>query len=224
MPPSTALKSQLSEMGKAMLVAGLALLVATGVLLVSAERDLRKSNAAVQRTNSALLQLAEIKSLVIGVDYSARGYALTGEKLFLDHEYEKQRDLKLGIAELSRLANSHRAGDIARLSHLTDRHAAVYAQFVKNGAGDTKTMAALITNPVERKKRYDALGSVETLHTALMGDLVAEQALAERQQHYTMILTFVIVATAFLGGILEVVMKTVLRRRRFGSRAIGLSS
>lgn len=223
MAPSNALKSQLSEMGKAMLVAGLALLVATGVLLVSAERDLRKSNAAVQRTNSALLQLAEIKSLVIGVDYSARGYALTGEKLFLDHEYEKQRDLKLGLADLSRLADVRHARDIARLSHLIDRHAAVYAQFVKYGARDTKAMAALITNPAERRKRYDALSSVEMLHGALMGDLVAEQAQAEKQQHYTMILTFVIVATAFLGGVLEVVMKTVLRRRRFGSRSSGLA-
>ena len=205
-------------MGKAMVVAGLALLVATAILLISAERDLRKSNEAVQRTNNALLQLAEIKSLVIGVDYSARGYALTGDKLFLNHENEKQRALKLGVAELGRLAPLQHADDIQRLSRLIDIHAAVYAQFVKLGGGRTREMADLITNPNQRQKRYDAIGAVDALHADLMGDLVAEQVQAEKQQHYTMVLTFVIVATAFLGGIVELLLKNVLRRRRVGTR------
>jgi CHASE3 domain sensor protein len=210
---SSALKAQLSEMGKAMLVAGLALLVATAVLLVSAERDLRNSNEAVQRTNAALLQLAEIEFLVIGVDYSARGYALTGERLFFDHEHEKQRDLKLGMAELGRLADAKHAGDITRLGRLIDRHAVVYARFVKNGARDTKTMAALITDPVQRQKRYAVLDELRTLRSGLMKDLVSHQLRAEKQQRYTLILTFVIVATAFLGGIMEMAVKMVFRRR-----------
>jgi CHASE3 domain sensor protein len=213
--------AQLSEMGKAMVVAGLALLVATAVLLFSAERDLRASNAAVQRSNAALLQLAEIDYLVIGVDYSARGYALTGEQLFLNHENEKQRGLKLGIAELSRLTDARHAGAVAELSRLIDRHAAVYARFVKNGPGRTQEMAALITNPGERQKRYDVLDRLQALHAELMSDLVGYQAQAERQQRYTLILTFVIVATAFLGGIAEFILKTVLRRRRgLGRRTV----
>ncbi|GAA0556058.1 CHASE3 domain-containing protein [Rhizomicrobium electricum] len=215
---SSALKAQLSEMGKAMLVAGLALLVATAVLLVSAERDLRNSNEAVQRTNGALLQLAEIEFLVIGVDYSARGYALTGEQLFFDHENEKQRDLKLGLAELGRLVDAKHAGEVTRLERLIDRHAVVYAQFVKTGARDTEAMAALITNPMQRQKRYDVLNEVRALRIGLMDDLVSHQVQAEKQQRYTLILTFVIVATAFLGGIVEVAMKNVFRRRR-GLRA-----
>lgn len=215
---SPALKAQLSEIGKAVLVAGLALLVATAVLLISAERDLRNSNEDVQQTNAALLQLAEIESLVIGVDYSARGYALTGEQLFLDHEHEKQRDLKLGMAELARLADAKHADQIARLTRLIDRHAAVYAQFVKTGARDTKTMAALITNPVERQKRYAVLDELHTLHSGLMEDLVNHQVQAEKQQRYTLILTFVIVATAFLGGIMEMAAKMVFRRRNGLSR------
>jgi CHASE3 domain. len=211
---SSGFKAQLSEMGKAVLVAGLALLVATAVLLVSAERDLRHSNEAVQQTNAALLQLAEIESLVIGVDYSARGYALTGEQLFLDHEHEKQRDLKLGLAELGRLAGAKHADDIARLERLIDRHAVVYAEFVKTGARDTKSMAELITNPAHRQKRYAVLDELHTLHSGLMDDLVSHQVRAEKQQRYTLILTFVIVATAFLGGIMEMLAKMVLRRRK----------
>jgi CHASE3 domain sensor protein len=206
--------AQFSEMGKAMLVAGLALLAASAILLVSAEHDLRKNNAEVQRSNAALLQLAEINSLVIGVDYSARGYALTGEQLFLDHENEKQQGLKLGLADLIRLADPEQADDIAQLTRLIDRHAAVYAQFVKMGPGHAKEMAALITNPVERQKRYDVLAALQSLHEKLMANLLSHQALAEKQQRFTLILTFMIVAIAFLGGIMDVVVKTVLSRRR----------
>lgn len=217
--------AQLSEMGKAMVVAGLALLVATAVLLVSAERDLRHSNEAVQRSNAALLQLAEIDALVIGVDFSARGYALTGEQLFLDHENEKQRDLQVGLAELGRLTDPKHADAIADLSRRIDRHAAVFAEFVKMGPGHAKELAVVITDPVERKKRYDVQASLKALHTVLMADLIGHQAQAEKQQRYTLILTFVIVATAFLGGLAEVVLKTVLRRRRgFGRRVASVDN
>ncbi len=220
MAPPSSFAVQLSEMSKAVLVAGLALVAASAVLLVSAEHDLRRNNTAVQRSNAALLELAEINSLVIGVDFSARGYALTGEKLFLDHESAKQRDLKLGLAELTRLAEPKQADDIARLTRLIDRHAAVYAKFVKLGPGHAKEMAALITNPGERQKRYDALKALQSLRGTLMADLLHHQAVAEQQQRFTLILTFAIVAIAFLGSFLEVVVKTVFirrRRRRLGS-------
>jgi len=205
--------AQISEMGKAMLVAGLSLLAAAAVLLYSAERDLRANNLEVRRANSALLQLAEIKNLVIGVDYSARGYALTGEQLFLDHEHQKQRALPAGLDKLATLCDPEQAADIARLAELIKRHAAVYAKFVTLGPSRAREMAALITNTTERQKRYDALDVIERLHGALMADLVRHQAAAERQQRHTLMLTFLIVILAFLGGLLDVVVVAVRARR-----------
>jgi len=220
MTASPSLAAHVSEMGKAVLVAGLALLAACAVLLYTAERDLRQHNVAVQHNNAALLQLAQIEFLIIGVDYSARGYALTGEKLFFDHEFEKQRDLKLGLAELLHLADPELAHDIARLSRLVDRHAAVYAQFVKTGALKTREMAALITNPAERRKRYDALDAVTALRGKLMAELLHHQSLAERQQRYTALLMFMIVAIAFLGGLIEALVRRFgLGRKRLGAIA-----
>lgn len=210
-PPSFA--AHISEMGKSMLVAGLALLVACAVLLFSAQRDLRETNIAVHQANAALLTLADIRFLVIGVDYSARGYSLTGEQLFLNHENEKQRDLRVALADLSRLAGAEHADQIARLSRLVERHAAVYADFVKQGPKRTEAMADLITDPVERRKRYDVLVVVDSLQMALMADLMQHQADAERQHRYTAILMIVIVATAFLGGIMEVLVRRFGRRR-----------
>ena len=213
MSSSSSLSEHISEMGKAMLVAGLALLVATVVLLASAEHDLRVSNTEVQRANAALLKLADVNALVIGVDFSARGYALTGEPLFLDHEYQKQHEIKLALADLMRFTDPEQAAGVARLSQLIDRHAAVYAKFVAMGPGHAKEMAALITDQAERRKRYDVLDVVAKLRGDVMADLVEHQATAERQQRYAMILTIVIVATAFLGNIMNAIVRVFSHRR-----------
>jgi CHASE3 domain sensor protein len=217
MSPPPTITAQISEMGKSMLVAGLALLVACAVLLYSAQRDLRETNVAVQQANAALLKLADIRLLVIGVDYSARGYSLTGEQLFLNHENEKQRDLRVAVADLSRLAGDSYGQEITALSQLVARHASVYANFVAQGPKRTAAMATLITDPVERQKRYDVLAKLDSLHAVLMADLKQHHVQAEKQHRYTSILMFVIVATAFLGGIMDVLV------RRFGRRRTGLS-
>jgi CHASE3 domain sensor protein len=206
-------RMHLSDVGQAMLGAGLVLLVSAAVLLFSAQGELRQRNAEVQRTNTALLQIAEINSLVIGVDYSARGYALTGQKLFLDHENAKQRRLKAAVRELAGMVDADRQAAVVDLSRLVDRHAAVYSRFVTMGPGRTKEIAAIITNPVERQKRYDVLNVLERLHNAELASLYAHQALAEEQLRFTSLLTFVIVAAAFLGGTTEVMAKITRRRR-----------
>jgi len=223
MTPLSEHAEYVTEMGKALFVAGLSLLVAAAVLLFTAESDLRKAHTAVQRTNTALLQLAEISSLIIGVDYSARGYALTGEKLFLDHENEKQRDLKAGLQKLADLTDPEQSAAIAQLSRLVDQHAAVYADFVTAGPNRAKEMAALITNPVERQKRYDALEAIKQLHGVLLADLKHHQVTAQKNQRYTLILTFVIVATAFFGGIMDLIVKAV-RQVRSRSRELPVTN
>lgn len=206
-------RMHLSEVAKGMLGAGLVLLVSAVVLLVSAQGELRKRNIEVQRANSALLRIAEVNSLVIGVDYSARGYALTGQKLFLDHEHEKQLRLKQALGELVNLVDDDHKSAVKALSRLADRHAAVYSTFVGLGPGRTNEIAAIITNPVERQKRYDVLDALAKLHQAQLASLYNHQAAAEAQLRHTSILTFVIVAIALLGGTTNA-MATVFRRRR----------
>lgn len=216
MNPSTkfAERGRLSEVGRAMLGAGLVLLVSSAVLLISAQGELRKRNAEVQRSNTALLQIEEINSLVIGVDYSARGYALTGQQLFLDHEHEKQLRLKQAVGELSGLVDPDQRSAVKTLSNLVGKHAAVYSSFVARGPGRQKEIAAIITSPVERQKRYDVLTALEKLHRAELAALYAHQAAAEGQLRYTSILTFVIVAIAFLSGTTDVMVQIFRRRQR----------
>lgn len=207
-------RGPLSEVGRAMLGAGLVLLVSAAVLLISAQGELRKRNTEVQRTNTALLQIEEINSLVIGVDYSARGYALTGQRLFLDHEREKQLRLKQAVGELSAMVEADQRPAMKSLSNLVDKHAAVYSSFVALGPGRQKEIAAIITSPIERQKRYDVLTALTKVHGAELAALYAHQAAAEGQLRYTSVLTFVIVAVAFLSGTTDVMVRIFRRRQR----------
>lgn len=205
------------EVGKATLVAGLVLLVSTAMLLLTAQGELRRRNAEVARSHAALLQLAEINSLVIGVDYSARGYALTGQQLFLDHENAKQARLKQSVEELARLVEPDQLPVVRSLVKLAERQAAVYAGFVAKGPGRTKEIAEIITNPSERKKRYDVLDVLAKLHGTQEARLLSQQSAAEHQLRFTSMLTFVIVALAFLGGTLDVMARMFNRRRKRAS-------
>lgn len=216
MDPSakTVERTPFAEAGRAMLGAALVLLVSSAVLLLSAQGELRKRNAEVQRANTALLQIEEINSLVIGVDYSARGYALAGQQLFLDHEYEKQLRLKQVVGELFVSVDADQRPAVKLLANLVDKHAAVYSHFVAQGPGRQKEIAAIITSPVERQKRYDVLTALGNLHKAELAALYAHQAAAEHQLRFTSILTFVIVAIALLGGTTDVMVRILRRRQR----------
>jgi CHASE3 domain sensor protein len=205
--PSTFDRLNFSEVGQAMIVTGLVLLVSAAVLLLTTEAKLRQSNSDVQRTTSTLLQIQEIESLVIGVDYSARGYALTGQALFLDHEHEKQARLKQAVLELSALSPPSQRADVKKLGELAETHAAVYAALVSQGPNHVKEVAAAITDPGERKKRFAVIAALDSLRQEALHALAREQADAVRQLRHTSILTFIIVAIAFLGGTSDVMAR-----------------
>lgn len=206
-------RMNLSEVGQAMLVTGLVLLGSAAVLLFSAESRLRQTNEAVQRTTAALLRIDELNELVIGVDYSARGYALTGQPMFLQHEEQKQARLNAALNELIRLVAPEERNLVTTLRGLVDRHASIYAKQVALGPNRTKEMAAVITDPIQRNKRYDVLNALSRLKTDTLQDLANEQAESEIQLRHTSILTFIIVAIAFLGGMTDV-MARIWRTRR----------
>ena len=207
MSPSVLDKLHFTEVGKAMLVTGLVMLVAAACLLFAAESRLRASNEAVQRTTSALLKIDEINDLVIGVDYSARGYALTGQMLFWEHEQQKQENLKHAVNDLLELVNPDQKAAVRALGRLSERHAAVYAALVAKGPNGLKDMAAAITDPDTRQKRYDVQVELSRLKTGELEALANQQADTESQLRRTSILTFIIVAIAFIGGMTDVMSR-----------------
>jgi hypothetical protein len=99
-----------------------------------------------------------------------------------------------------------------KLSRMAAVQAKIYSDFVARGPGRTKEIAAIITDPVQRQKRYDVLAVLQRLHDVEMLCLTEHQTMAQEQQRYASILTLVIVALAFLGGLLD------LMARVYGSR------
>jgi|GEM_PF-1381836 len=209
-------RMNLSEVGKAMLVTGLVLLGSAAVLLFSAEARLRQTNEAVQRTTAALLRIDELSELVIGVDYSARGYALTGQQMFLQHEEQKQARLNAAWNELAGLVAPEQRKSVTALRGLIDIHASIYAKQVASGPSRMKEMAAIITNPIERNKRYEVINALSRLKTDTLQALDAEQTEAEIQLRHTSVLTFIIVGIAFLGGMTDVMARIWRTRRQRG--------
>lgn len=197
-----------------MLVTGLVLLVSAAVLLFYAEAKLRRSNSEVQRTTAALLQIDELEALVIGVDYSARGYALTGQELFRTHEQDKQARLKEAVRQLYGLTAPSQRTAVKNLGDLAGKHAAIYGDLVSKGSGKLKEVAAIITDPVARKKRYDVMAVLSSLRQEELDALTVQQANTAYELRYTSILTFLIVAVAFLGGMTDVMARIWRDRRR----------
>lgn len=214
MSPSVLERMNFSEVGKAMLVTGLVLLASAAALLFSAEAKLRHCNSEVQRATAAVLRIEEINALVIGVDYSARGYALTGMPLFLEHEHQKQARLADAVDELDRIVNPAQRPAMDRIAKLVGRHAAVYAAQVAKGPNRTAEMAAIITDPAEREKRYDVLTALEHMKAFELKALAANQRETEEQMRHTTRLTVLIVALAFLGGTSDVMARLWRERRR----------
>lgn len=203
-----------SEVAKAMLAVGLVLLVATAVLIFQSEREMRQHHLDVQRVNTALLRIEEINSLVIGVDYSARGYALTGERLFFDHERQKQQRLKAAIRELASLVDQEQRPTVVALSRLADKHAKIYSDLVAKGPRHTEEIAEIITNPVQRQKRYAVLEVLQRLRGSELASLSAYHAIEENEQRRSSILTLIIVGLAFLGGTADLVARAHSSRLR----------
>lgn len=202
-----------SELGLTILLSGLVMLGAASVLLATAYHGLRRENAAVQKADKALLQLAKIDNLIIGVDYSARGYALTGLPMFYDHEMEKQDRLRRSVSDLAGMVDVELLPQVQEMSADVAQHAAVYAEFIKHGRGQTREIAAIITDPVVRQKRLDVQRHLGDLHKRQLTLLYAHQAKAEKQLRYTGLLTILIVAIAFLGGVSDVIVRLFLRNR-----------
>lgn len=214
--PSVLERVNFSEVGKAMLVTGLVLLVSAAALLFTTEEKLKHSNEEVQRATAALLRIDEINDLVIGVDYTARGYALSGLALFREHEQQKQARLDKVVDELAAYLSPSQRSKWSAFNSLVDKHADVYAALVAKGPNRVQEAAAVITDPVERKKRYDVLVAVQQLKAGELHALATYQRESEQQLRQTSLLTMAIVVLAFLGGMTDVMARIWRYRRRRG--------
>lgn len=207
--------ASLRELGVPMLLTAIVLFACAMAMLNANVSALRQSYSSVQRSNSVLLELAEINTLVIGIDTTVRGYALTDNPDFLVYEADNRRRLDYAIENLDSLASDDGPGQtahIARLRTLVAEHEALFSKLSSLGPGHAKDVAAAIVDPAKRKIRYAVQNTLTAMHDDEMELLSTRQRLVERQVSHTFFLALGIIAFAFIAGTVGV-MLTLHNRR-----------
>jgi CHASE3 domain sensor protein len=195
-------RAGLRELGLPMLITAVVLFVAAMAMLGANVSAVRESYSRVQRSNSVLLELAAINTLVMGIDITVRGYALTDNPDFLVYEADNRRRLGYAIDNLASFASADpgQSARIARLRPLVAQHEALFAQLSSLGPGHAKEVATAIADPAKRKMRYAVQNALTAIHNDEVKLLATRQQTAERQVSYTFDLAVGIIAFAFMAG------------------------
>jgi len=196
-------RASLREVGLPMLLTAVVLFVAALAMLGANVSALRASYSNVQRSNSVLLELAEINTLVMGIDMTVRGYALTDNPNFLAYEADNRRRLGYSIENLASFASTEpgQSVRIAELRKLVGKHEELFSQLSSLGPGHAKEVAAAIADPAKRKIRYAVQDMLRAIHNDEVKLLAERQQMAELQVSYTFDLAVGIIAFAFIAGI-----------------------
>jgi CHASE3 domain sensor protein len=195
-------RAGLRELGLPMLITAVVLFAAAMAMLGANVSAVRESYSRVQRSNSVLLELAAINTLVMGIDMTVRGYALTDNPDFLVYEADNRRRLGYAIDNLASFASADpgQSARIARLRPLIAQHEALFAQLSSLGPGHAKEVATAIADPAKRKMRYAVQNALTAIHNDEVKLLATRQQTAERQVSYTFDLAVGIIAFAFMAG------------------------
>ncbi|MGA7675816.1 MAG: CHASE3 domain-containing protein [Rhizomicrobium sp.] len=195
-------RASLRDIGVPALLAAAVLFVSAMSMLNANVSALRESYGRVQRSNSVLLDLAEINTLVMGIDMTVRGYALTDNPDFLVYEADNRNRLGMAIDNLASLLSDEpgQSASMAKLRALVASHEEVFSQLSSLGPGHAKDVAAVIVDPEKRKIRYAVQNTLTAMHNGEMKQLSARQQAVERQVSHTFNLALGIVAFAFVAG------------------------
>lgn len=207
-------RARLRRLGLPLVLAAVGLLVAAMAMLGANVSALRASYSRVQQSNSVLLELAEINTLVMGIDMTVRGYALTDNPDFLTYQADNRRRLDYAIENLAALTSGDRAqaARVSSLRPLIAEHEELFLQLSSHGPGHAKEVAAAISDPAKRKIRYAVQNTLTVIHNEEVELLSASQKMAEQQVARTIYLALGIIVFAFLAGIVGVALTLNQRR------------
>lgn len=195
----------LREIGYPALMVSLVMFVCAMALLSSNISELRRSYARAERSNQALVQMAMVNADILRVEMIIRGYALSGDPIYLvwkDMAYVQLHDRVKAFPALF-------AGEPVQLAHLKqlqrllDAHCATFDRLSKMIAVDR---AGVITEIVEYGKKVKRR-SIENLLLQMradeMEDLSARQRIAEERvtdsYHYAIGISAVALILGALG-------------------------
>lgn len=208
----------LREIGYPILVVSLVMFVCAMALLSTNLSELRHSYARAERSNTALVQIAMVNTDILRVEMIIRGYALSGDPIYL-------RWKDMAFVRLQRRVDAFPSlfsGEPVQLAHvkqlrsLLDEHCAVFDRLAAMVTIDKAAVTAEIVDYGKKVKRRP----IEQLLTAMrddeLKDLAGRQRLAEQRvtdaYHYAVGISGIALLLGALGFAL------IIHDRRMGRR------
>ncbi len=207
-------RAHLREVGVPTLLTSVVLVVAAMTMLGNNVSSLRGSYGWVQRSNNVLLDISEINTLVMGVDMTVRGYALTDSPDFLVYEADNVNRLNESIDALDRLAldDPGLKANVVKLRGLVAKQDELFSGLSSLGPGHAKEVGAAIADPAKRETRYAVQRLLTAIHDREIKRLAARQQAADHDVTHAFNLALGLVAFAFVAGAVGFAM-TILGRR-----------
>lgn len=160
----------LGELGIPALVASLVLFVCAMTLLGANVSELRAAYARVQQTNDALVQIANVNNDMLRVEMVVRGYALSGDPVYLTWLKISRANMQTRLAALDKLVqgDDELTGDVVRLRSLLGEHGRYFEDLAQLVTTDRPRVIAEIVDYGKKVKRKP----IEDQLVAMRGDLM----------------------------------------------------
>lgn len=197
-------RSYLRELGLPIMFGAVVLLVSATLLLGANISALRGNQKWVEHSQQVLNQLSKLEAAVLSDEMTLRGYALTGDKRFLEFQKGEQARCRTSLAELKRLAGveGHRADDFRVLDRDVRHHMDLFGSLAVQGPERAAVVGRAIVDPAVRETMRLTRERLEQLREAELRDLGARQRQITDQLGRAFLLAIGIIVTAFvLGGV-----------------------
>jgi serine phosphatase RsbU (regulator of sigma subunit) len=213
----------------ALVVGAVALLVALGVsLLLVNTVKLHRSADATGRSDAYLVAAINLERLVVDAETGARGYVITGRRLFLDPTRDARQGFAQAKAALARAARSDGTfqGDAERLTVAADAYMTGYLTKVLALAGHDRPAARTYAITLEGKQLVDSVRNrAATLERLVSARERARQDTAKTEASHStveaiLVLILLTAGTVLLGVFLGYLVLTRERARQRSERTV----
>lgn len=171
----------LRELGLPMLMVSLVLFVSAMTLLGANISELRQGYARVQQSNQALLELSGVSNYILKVEMAVRGYALSGDPIFLTWKKLGARGMRSHIAVFDTMFGSDpdQRANLNELKQLLDEHSAYFELLVQRVPKDREHVIGEIVAYSKRVGRHKIEDLLGVMRAHEMKELAQQQVLAE---------------------------------------------
>lgn len=190
------------DLGLPLLLAAIVLFLAAMLMMARNVALLGKSYADVERSNEALLAIAEINTQVVGIDLSVRGYALTGKSVFAGYFSNRVERMNAALDTLDTAFTGEpkAIADVAELRKRVTAQEQLFSRLLQLGPGHAAEVADTISDPAKREKRYAVERQLMLLQSKQAGLLAQRRAAVVHQASRTYLIGTILGGFALIVG------------------------